>query len=564
MLTLQIDELGAEVPRSLDIPGLESQLVGNSVQSNFTMSGGQMQQQTAAIYQYQALASTEGTLKIPEIEIPLAGGKVKTPALELQVVKGSSRPSNVAPPGLPGGQKPWRDREQNNNALDQNSFFVKVLPEKKEIYVGETIEVKIKVFMDSRMQLVNFQRQMGIQGENFVFQQVLGPDVEIKQDGAERYYEFKEEVVDGRSYRVLTFRTSVSSVKPGDFAINPVSYAVAVRAATRRRQSPFQSLFGDDPFMDEFFARPQEIRRSSEAVAMKVLPLPKQDQPDNFSGAVGQFSLNVTADKKEVEIDQPLVLTSKLTGHGNFERISELKVDPGNAWKAYPVKSEFKGADELQLSGVKTFEQTFLASGAGTEAPALGFSFFNPATKKYVTLHAPAIPVVIRGEAKRPAAETASTSEKTEPKATPASGIEIFALNASDLHPFPPDPLRSKPFLIANGLAALAILGLGIRAYVKRGNRLERRQALLARRHKQSELRGALRKPGITERDFAEKAEALLDMHESPKESEALKELMSWTEALRWSGQGQTATPMQAERQKRYLEILENSIQERA
>jgi hypothetical protein len=67
-----------------------------------------------------------------------------------------------------------------------------------------------------------------------------------------------------------------------------------------------------------------------------------------------------------------------------------------DGWKTYPPKSTFKAADPLGVKGEKIFEQPLIATRPGTQTlPPLDFSFFDPATRRYVTTHSAPLSVSI-------------------------------------------------------------------------------------------------------------------------------------------------------------------------
>src|SRR5205823_13390231 len=93
------------------------------------------------------------------------------------------------------------------------------------------------------------------------------------------------------------------------------------------RPMPFDP-FGDDLFNDPFiidpfgsFAERRDIKVKSEPVALQIKPLPP-GAPPAFSGAVGNFTIAAAADPKKVQIGDPITITAKISGRGNFDRVS--------------------------------------------------------------------------------------------------------------------------------------------------------------------------------------------------------------------------------------------------
>lgn len=413
-LSIEIDTRGASAPGILDLPGIN--ILSQSRSSNFSIINGQVTARTT--FSYVASASEEGELTIAPIEITVGQKTVKTNELKLVVKKGSGRPQprlgpggRSMPPGL-GGQPPASNngRQPFPSKLDETAAFLKVVPAREEIYVGETVEVDIKAYFDAGIPLVNFTRELSLEGDDFITKPTVGPNAQKKRVRGGVRYQFKQERIDSRTYNVLTYRTTITAVKPGTFTLSPLNYNAVIQVPQPKRQRRpqrrgFGGLFGGDPFDDPFFndvfsKRQRELRLQSEALDVTVLPLPSEGRPEHFKGAIGRFSLDFLTDKKSMSVDEALKVAATITGHGNFERITQLDRDTDESkWKAYPPKISFNSTDELELSGEKTFEYTYIAVDANDQAPIVRFAYFDPESKEYVSLGGNPIPISVTGSA---------------------------------------------------------------------------------------------------------------------------------------------------------------------
>ena len=72
----------------------------------------------------------------------------------------------------------------------------------------------------------------------------------------------------------------------------------------QRRRSPF-----NDPF-EGLLTRYQDVPAKIEAKAQNITvrPLPTEGQPDNFNGAVGEFSMSAKASALEVTVGDPVTI----------------------------------------------------------------------------------------------------------------------------------------------------------------------------------------------------------------------------------------------------------------
>jgi hypothetical protein len=140
----------------------------------------------------------------------------------------------------------------------------------------------------------------------------------------------------------------------------------------------------------------KDITISSHPAALRVLPLPAQGRPRDFSGAVGDFEVSSDISPTRAGVGDPLTLRLHVSGAGNFDRVDSGMLDHLDHWKTYPAKSSFKPKDEVGYRGEKVFEQPLIAAQTGEQTiPALEFSYFNPTTRQYKRARTDPITVTI-------------------------------------------------------------------------------------------------------------------------------------------------------------------------
>jgi len=144
-------------------------------------------------------------------------------------------------------------------------------------------------------------------------------------------------------------------------------------------------------FYDAFIGRrnSRTIEMNGDAVEIKVIPLPNEGRPTDFSGAVGDFAFTVSADKDEINLDGVIKLDIKISGTGNFDMIK------------LPVMSNMPGiiVDEpvivREMKSVFAEQTVKIVSEGVEELPSLVFHFFSPSKKKYVSIINTPMPVKI-------------------------------------------------------------------------------------------------------------------------------------------------------------------------
>ena len=159
----------------------------------------------------------------------------------------------------------------------------------------------------------------------------------------------------------------------------------------------------------------------SDTVTMQVLPLPKENVPPGFSGAIGNYRMSATAGPTNLTVGDPITVRVQIAGNGPIDSLQLPAQADWRDFTTYPATSKTDLNDPLGLSGIKSFEQVVIPQNHEIQAlPPLRFSFFDPQAKAYRTLSSPAVPLNIRAAATTaapPPALTNGTAGATPPPA---------------------------------------------------------------------------------------------------------------------------------------------------
>jgi hypothetical protein len=222
--------------------------------------------------------------------------------------------------------------------------------------------------------------------------------------------------IEGKPFTVYTWHSLLAAIKPGTFSLT-FAAPVTVRIRTQpRRDSMLDDLLGD-PFLQNIFGATVQktLTVTSPEAAFTVLPLPAQDKPPDFGGAVGTFKISADVSSDKNTAGDPLTLRMHVNGAGNFDRVETSMLGGDDRWKTYDPKATFKPADPTGFRGEKIFEQPLIASKPGAQTiPALSFSFFNPETHHYETARSSPLNVMVSPSA------ADSTSNEPPPQANAA------------------------------------------------------------------------------------------------------------------------------------------------
>ncbi len=153
----------------------------------------------------------------------------------------------------------------------------------------------------------------------------------------------------------------------------------------------------------------------SPPVTIAVKPLPAAQQPANFSGAVGNFSLKVLAPTVPVHPGELVKIQVVVSGSGNISLLTPPPVKwPAGVDTADPSVKESINRYAYPLTGSKTFEYSFAAPDTGQfTIPTIELSFYDPVQKGYKTVSSkPATIIVTPGLSKEQQSAQTAALEK--------------------------------------------------------------------------------------------------------------------------------------------------------
>lgn len=359
-------EIRGDSDSSVTMPEVENlRFTRQGQSSSFNMINGKVS--SSVSYSYLVDAEKPGRYTIPPISVEVDGKRFNTKPLALSF--------SDSPVTKPGGSGQIGDK--------QEIAFLQVDGIGKH-YLGEQVPIRIRAFFRQGGR-VEVNSAPTIEGGGIVMK--LLSDKVIKE----------QEVIGGESYSVLSWNGLLTGISAGTqqlrFSLDTVLY---IQDRNRRRSITGGGLFNDpffrDPFFDNFFGSytKKPLRLMTQKLAFEVLSLPEKGRPADFNGAVGNFTMKVEAQPKEVEAGEPITLTITISGDGDLDRVTPPAFPATPDWKSYQPTSRIE-------QGEKIIEQAIVPkSDAITAIPAISFSYFSPETKDYVHLPGKSIPIKVR------------------------------------------------------------------------------------------------------------------------------------------------------------------------
>jgi hypothetical protein len=323
-------------------------------------------------YSFIAVGTQLGKVEIGSAKVNYNGTTLRTEPIIVTIVKSRSTSKQV-------------DSKLGISAdeLDKN-VFIRAIPNKRKVKQGEQVTVTYKLYTKlniSSPQISKLPTFNGFWSEDLLTAQNI---------------QFKIEMYKGERFRAATIKkVALFPTKSGKLELTPFELNVPVIVKSKRSRN---DIF-DDFFNDSFFGRTETIEHiaKSNKVTITVEPLPKRNVPKSFTGAVGKFKFNVSIDKSEVELNEPITVKARISGSGNIAlvKLPEIKFPAG--FEKYEPKTNESVNRKNTISGRKDIEFIIVPRIPGVkQIGPIEFSYFDLSKNNYVTLTSSAFTIKVK------------------------------------------------------------------------------------------------------------------------------------------------------------------------
>lgn len=385
---------------------------------------GQASYTTTLKLSLEASSQQTGEFSVAAFELNYKGQVISVPAASLVVVE---RPQDAAPP---------------RSELIQ---FKAKLPE--QLYLGQSQVAQLQLYIHESVQLQDYQA-IQRNANAFTIPELTDPFV-------------RETMLQGHRFKVVEWQVHLTPIQAGEQTLHfhTVVQVALPENPANRRVSPFpRSALGGSLF-NRIFRETETIELETAVHRMQVRPLPTVGRPEGFSGAIGQFNIELSTDRSACQVQDPITLELKISGRGNFSRIQAPKMAQSNAWRGYPPDASMEVAATDPLSGSKRFEYILRPQIVGQlSTPHSAFSYFDPESASYVELVIPGQRIDVSPGLQAPSAakdDVAASSSRLAENSAALYESEPFVLDTSPI--LEPSWLRQ---LLASHISLYAINGL--------------------------------------------------------------------------------------------------------
>ena len=332
-----------------------SQANGTSIQ----IVNGQMNRERT--FTFTLLPLREGNLSIPALPVTVDGKKMFTQPITVQVSKGT-RSSDVSADVQVGGSV--------NN----------IRP-----YLGQQI-------------VYTFQLLYGVQLANTDYTAPSFEGFSATQIGKQ---ETGQKIVNGQRLQVVKISYLLIPLKTGPLTIEPAELKCDLVSSRRGNRSMFDSFFNDS-----FFGNSELVTKvlRTDPVTVDVLSLPEWSGPEQFSGLVGQFSMQAELETDSVAVGESVTLSVTLKGKGNMQDADIVQCQVPDAFKQYADQPETDvtlGPDGY--TGKKVFRTALVPVREGDYSlKVVPLVFFDPKAVSYRRLAVSPLSITVH-QSKNPA-----------------------------------------------------------------------------------------------------------------------------------------------------------------
>lgn len=303
-------------------------------------------------YGYILQPTAKGKFTIGQASIEIDGKTYRTSPIQITVTEAVSNPS----------------MDKTSNDVAKDNLFLIAEVSKPNPYLNEAVSVVYRLYVGGQVALNDLRSVDTPKYPNFWSQEIRLQD-----------YDVENCTYNGKPFRCIVVKKVVLyPQKDGNITLEPLTLEAILSVPTTERD-----FFGR-PIMDQVAKRVTSGNRT-----INVKALPEAGKPANFSGAVGEFSFNVTTSKKELKSNESLQAKVEISGNGNLKLFDIPKLTFPTALEVY--NPEKKDNITTSISGMRGQVEEFYTVVPQFKGKypiaSVSFSYFNPKTEKYETIN---------------------------------------------------------------------------------------------------------------------------------------------------------------------------------
>ncbi|HEX38281.1 MAG TPA: protein BatD [Candidatus Cloacimonetes bacterium] len=352
-LTVEIKS-DEQIEAEPEIPQLTGfQIIGQSSSSSTSIEiiNNQMSRSVTQSYTYSLRPLKVGQFTIPPIYTKFGKKTYRSKSINVAVVEAQDTFDS-------------QNKDQQipkSTTTDGVQIFLQAQPNKKEIYVGEPLTIRYTLYSNKGLVGLNAEKMPKFSG--FV---------------QEETFEAKNithtiEVIEGMRY--YAYRISDYTLFPtyaSTFKLDSMELLCAYEV-------PAKSFFD--------FGTTKRVYIQSNQPSIRVQPLPLEEQPQDFSGAVGKFNIIANLSSSQVKTGESVTLTLTISGSGNIRMFDPPRIPTIPNIDSFTPEVSEELYPPYNINGKKIIKYILIPEEPGSYTfPSIPFTYFEPTTRSYKTI----------------------------------------------------------------------------------------------------------------------------------------------------------------------------------
>lgn len=345
-------------------------LYGPSVSTMYSTSiiNGKSTSESNITYTFVLMASEEGTFTLPAASVKVGGRNYKSNTAQIKVLP----PDKNADSQQQGRQPQAITSSSTAENVKDDDAFIRAIFSKTKVNEQEAVVVTFRFYTVLNIRdvgKIEFPEFEGFMVEDF--------DLPVNRQMALEHYK-------GRNYYTIDVKKSLLfPQRSGEITIPAGKMEIVFEVKSGKR---VQTFFGPQEVMTEA----KKVLRTA-PVTVNVAPLPTQNKPLNFSGAVGQFTFKPEISAQKVKANDAITIKVDISGTGNMKLIKNPEVKFPKDFETYdPKVTNSFNITNNGLSGTKSIEYLFIPRYPGKfTIPSIEFSYYDIQQKTYRTEKSP-------------------------------------------------------------------------------------------------------------------------------------------------------------------------------
>ncbi len=269
------------------------------------------------------------------------------------------------------------------------SISIHIKMNKKRIYKGEqgilTADVAKKI-----------QAPVNLTNEGFVsiiesIEKTFGKTFSINRLFLDKVAQSQKRI-NGEIYQVFSLSFAVVPLKDGKITLPPIPFKYeSLKQIQGRRRDIFDDFFGGGFFGGNVQRTAKTAYSNRLTIDVRALPQP----PDDFTGAVGKFSLDASVSTNSVPSGEAVTLGIVLRGSSRPGNMGDIKLPELPDFEVFtPEKHTSVDTTAKGISTRKKYKYLIIPREMGKKVvPSIKWTYFDPAKGTYKTLETQPIPI---------------------------------------------------------------------------------------------------------------------------------------------------------------------------